>query len=128
MVPSMDEAQPLAATSSLPYVEGGGVDVSECPGLLDVVDGHIAWPSVQVYQRQEKYTGRFRAERPHLRTNAFADLDDIASLYGSDLVHPPDDWLDVDKCESVLARWQVARMPCFLLELFAVCARLSNVA
>ena len=39
-----------------------------------------------------------------------------------------DDWLDMDRCESVMARWRVASVPYFVFELSAGCACLSSDA
>ena len=70
--------------------------------------------------------------RPHLRTDALADIQQISTEYGADLLNldPPPDWCDKVQCQLLLVSLGIALdcVPLFLLEVFAGCAHLTLVA
>ena len=90
--------------------------------------------------RQRK--ARSPAARPsYLRCEAENDLGQISSKYGADLIQVPAEWLDLQKAVSLLTSlnilvWTVSGAgqvlkfdsPLFLLEIFAVCWRLTREA
>ena len=71
-------------------------------------------------------------DRSHLRTDTLNDLPQISAKYGADLLNldPPPDWCDRAKCKALLKSSSVAFaiLPWFLLEIFAGCAQLTEVA
>ena len=83
-------------------------------------------------RRYELGHGETIWDRPHLRTNTLADIPEISAKYGSDLLHedPPPEWVDRAKCKALLNSLSIAfaTLPWFLLEIFAGCARLTEVA
>ena len=93
-----------------------------------------------IKQKRKERRKRATTSKPtYLRNNAFDDLQDIACMYGSDLIDVPQEWLDVDIARSMLVSlgilvWTVdetlkpldCQAQIFLLEVFAGCWHLTR--
>ena len=126
--------QPLAVHDdellcALPTLAEDG-DHSQC--ALPSMEPPSPIPPKRARRQCERGSGQGMWSRPHLRKEALADIPKIAAKYGSDLlnVDPPPDWCDRAKCEALLSSLSIAfaTLPLFLLEIFAGCARLTEVA
>ena len=105
-------------------------DHSQC--ALPSMETPSPCPPKKARRQCERGSGQGMWSRPHLRKDALADIPKMVAKYGSDLlnVDPPPDWCDRAKCEVLLSSLSIAcaTLPLFLLEIFAGCARLTEVA
>ena len=81
-------------------------------------------------KQKQVAAGKSLWDRPCLRSNTKADIPIIAEKYGQDLIEPPASWYDVSACRDILSTMNIT-VPstcAFLLEVFAGCSRLTQVA
>ena len=119
-LPDMDalHCQPLAAHSQ-----------HHLPSTLEAPTEQRKTRKHQTKQRQVA-AGKSLWDRPCLRSNTKADIPTIAEKYGQDLIEPPASWYDVAACRDTLSSMNIT-VPIertFLLEIFAGCSRLTQVA
>ena len=134
-LPDVDNPQNHANPQIMTDVSQEATNELHCLPSLDT-------PTVEccVKRKHKKRRKEAATSKPsYLRNNAFDDLQDIACMYGSDLIDVPQEWLDVDTARSLLVSlgilvWSVngtlKPLDClaqlFLLEVFAGCWHLTR--